>query len=57
MEGNLKTNEEILKIISEYVTSNPNQRFGQILFNLNINQFEIIWKHYECRILSIERYL
>ncbi len=32
--------QEILNIITNYCKENPNQRFGQILFNLNINEFK-----------------
>ena len=32
--------QEILNIIANYSKENPNQRFGQILFNLNINEFK-----------------
>ena len=32
--------QEILNIIANYCKENPNQRFGQILFNLNINEFK-----------------
>lgn len=32
--------DKILKILKEYSTKNPSQRFGQILFNLNITQFK-----------------
>ncbi len=32
--------QEILNIIENYCKENPNQRFGQILFNLNINEFK-----------------
>ena len=32
--------QEILNIIANYCNENPNQRFGQILFNLNINEFK-----------------
>ena len=35
-----KTQKEILDIISKYATENPSQRFGQIIFNLDINQFD-----------------
>lgn len=31
--------QEILKIIEQHLKEMPSQRFGQILFNLNINQF------------------
>ena len=32
--------QEIVNIIANYCKENPNQRFGQILFNLNINEFK-----------------
>lgn len=32
--------QEILNIIANYGKENPNLRFGQILFNLNINEFK-----------------
>ena len=32
--------QEILNIIANYCNENPHQRFGQILFNLNINEFK-----------------
>ncbi|MBS1572385.1 MAG: hypothetical protein JST62_08350 [Bacteroidetes bacterium] len=32
--------QEILNINANYCKENPNQRFGQILFNLNINEFK-----------------
>ena len=35
-----KTQKEILDIISKYATENPSQRFGLIIFNLDINQFD-----------------
>lgn len=28
--------KEIINIISDYASKNPNQRFGQLLFNLDI---------------------
>lgn len=30
----------IIQIITDYMEANPSVRFGQALFNLNINQFE-----------------
>lgn len=36
-----ETKIEILNIITNYCIENPNQRIGQILFNLNINEFKI----------------
>lgn len=35
-----ETQKEILQLISNYMAENPNQPFGQILFNLDINQFK-----------------
>ncbi len=35
-----ETQKEILQLISDFMAENPNQRFGQILFNLDINQFK-----------------
>lgn len=35
-----KTQKEILDIISKYTNENPSQRLGQIIFNLDINQFD-----------------
>lgn len=32
--------KEIINIISNYASKNPNQRFGQLLFNLDINNFK-----------------
>ena len=32
--------QEILNIIAKYCEESPHQRFGQILFNLNINEFK-----------------
>ncbi|MNK30212.1 hypothetical protein D3C87_486280 [compost metagenome] len=32
--------KEILSIISGYASKNPSQRFGQILFNLDVNSFK-----------------
>lgn len=34
-----KEHEAIISILSDYLTRNPEVRFGQALFNLNINQF------------------
>lgn len=31
--------QEILKLISDYLEKYPNQRFGQALFNLGVNEF------------------
>lgn len=44
-------NKQILDLISKYIDQHPNQRFGQILVNLNIIQIspkgEIIDPFYE----------
>jgi hypothetical protein len=32
--------KEIIQLITEYLEKNPGIRFGQALFNLNINMFE-----------------
>lgn len=32
--------KKIIKLISEYLAENPDQRFTQALFNLDINQFQ-----------------
>ena len=34
-----KEHKEILTLIKNYLEANPEQRFGQALFNLHINQF------------------
>ena len=34
-----KEHEEILDLISNYLSNHPDQRFGQALFNLGINEF------------------
>lgn len=34
----LKYNLEILKILEEYIVNNPDIRFGQALYNLNITR-------------------
>jgi hypothetical protein len=34
------THSKIIQILSEFLEKNPDQRFGQALFNLNINQFK-----------------
>lgn len=31
--------EKILKLITDYLKEHPDQRFGQILFNMGINEF------------------
>lgn len=36
-----ETKREILNIITNYCIENSNQRIGQILFNLSVNEFEI----------------
>ena len=35
-----ETKKEILKMIEEFLNENPNQRFGQALFNLNVIEFQ-----------------
>ena len=37
---NVNKVEELVELIKEYSTKNPEQRYTQILFNLNINQFK-----------------
>ena len=44
--------QEILNIIANYCKENPNQRFGQILFNLNINEFKKV-RWYVCFIIVV----
>ena len=41
-----KEHQEILKIIETYLEKNPEQRFTQALFNLDINQSHssILWE-------------
>lgn len=39
-EENVNKVEELVELIKEYSSKNPEQRFTQILFNLNINQFK-----------------
>jgi hypothetical protein len=39
-DNHIEFNRQILEIIAAYAEKNPTQRFGQILFNLNINQFK-----------------
>lgn len=39
-------NKKIIELISDYIEQYPEQRFGQILFNLDINQF-VKSKEYE----------
>lgn len=34
------THSKIIQIVSEFLDQNPNQRFGEALFNLNITQFK-----------------
>ncbi|MGV1002995.1 hypothetical protein ACTS9U_16650 [Empedobacter falsenii] len=38
-EENINKVEKLVELIKEYSSKNPEQRFTQILFNLNINQF------------------
>ena len=35
-----ETQKDILKVIEKFLNENPEQRFGQALFNLNINEFK-----------------
>ncbi|GAA4273635.1 hypothetical protein U6A24_18300 [Aquimarina gracilis] len=35
-----KEHKEIIKLLSEYLSNHPDQRFGQALFNLRINEFD-----------------
>lgn len=35
-----KEHQKILELIKSYLEKNPDQRFGQALFNLNINEFQ-----------------
>lgn len=39
-------NKKIIELISDYIEQYPEQRFGQIIFNLDINQF-VKSKEYE----------
>lgn len=39
MDNRIEFNREIVKLLSEYIEEYPTQRFGQLLFNLDINQF------------------
>lgn len=39
MDDHKQVNKEIINLLTRYVDKNPSQRFGQILFNLDINQF------------------
>jgi hypothetical protein len=39
MDNRLEDNWQIIALIAEYMEQHPTQRFGQILFNLNVNQF------------------
>jgi hypothetical protein len=34
-----EANKEILRILTDYLTKNPDIRFGQALYNLNINKW------------------
>lgn len=47
-----KLNKKIIELISDYIEQYPEQRFGQILFNLDINQF-VNSKEYEPKIRDI----
>lgn len=35
-----KEHRIILDLLEEFLEKNPSQRFGQALFNLNVNQFQ-----------------
>ena len=37
----LESNREILKILSDFIEKNPEQRFSQALYNLNIVKDEL----------------
>lgn len=39
MDSRLEDNRQIIVLISQYMEQHPTQRFGQILFNLGVNQF------------------
>lgn len=39
-DNHLEFNRQILEILAAYIEEKPSQRFGQILFNLEINQFK-----------------
>ena len=39
-----ETSKEIMKLIEEYLEKNPNQRFGQALYNLGVNEDDGKWK-------------
>jgi hypothetical protein len=39
MNDHREFNKEIIDLLAKYAEENPAQRFGQILFNLDINQF------------------
>ena len=39
-----ETSKEIMKLIEEYLEKNPNQRFGQALYNLGVNGDDGKWK-------------
>jgi hypothetical protein len=40
MDDHIKFNEQIIQILTEHALEFPTERFGQILFNLDINQFK-----------------
>lgn len=40
MDDHKQSNKEIINLLTRYMDENPSQRFGQILFNLDINQFK-----------------
>lgn len=39
-QNNKEIKSEIIKILVDYMTKFPEQRFGQMLFNLDVNQFK-----------------
>jgi hypothetical protein len=39
MDGNIELNKAIIELMTVYLNKYPSQRFGQMLFNLDINQF------------------
>ncbi|MFV0197254.1 hypothetical protein OBK01_03435 [Empedobacter falsenii] len=40
IEENINKVDELVELIKEYSSKNPEQRFTQILFNLKINEFK-----------------
>lgn len=51
-----KEHQEILDLISDYLANLYDQRFGQTIFNLGINQF-VNEKHPEKEDYKIETYI